>query len=132
MQGNLNLITPPDIFENDSVSVLFIHLSDVDQEAVSKWLAASDIDHSMNFYVYSGEPDVVWLLHAINRCDHKFIDLSSVNYVTQLMTGYMLGNNSFCYKTADEEIAEVCGHLNNNRIFQIEQFLERIVSDQAK
>ena len=35
MEGKLTLITPPDIFENESYSILFIHLNDEDHKHLS-------------------------------------------------------------------------------------------------
>ena len=43
MEGKITLITPPDVFENESYSILFIHLSEEDQESVSRWLSTTDI-----------------------------------------------------------------------------------------
>ena len=31
MNGKITLITPPDFFENDNHSILFVHLNDTDQ-----------------------------------------------------------------------------------------------------
>jgi hypothetical protein len=132
MQGKITLITPPDIFENNNTSVLFIHLSDQDQDAVSKWLKSATIDQDLNFYIYSGEPNLPWLLYAIGCCQYKYIDLDSLNYVTQAMSGYMLSKPGFTYKISDEAVAEVYSHINHNRVNQIESFLERILSDQTK
>lgn len=132
MQGKITLITPPDIFENNNASVLFIHLSDQDQDSVSKWLSTAQIDQDINFYVYSGEPNLPWLLYAMGCCEYKYIDLDSVNYVTQAMSGYILSKPGFSYKISDEDVAAVYSHINHNRVNQIESFLERILSDQTK
>ena len=51
MEGKLTLITPPDIFENESYSILFVHLSDEDQEKVSQWFANSKIKDNLNIYI---------------------------------------------------------------------------------
>ena len=62
MQGKITLITPPDIFENINKSIFFIHMSDEEQDFVSKWLATHDILEDLNFYVYSSEANIVWFL----------------------------------------------------------------------
>ena len=60
MEGKITLITPPDVFENDSYSILFVHLNEEDQEIVSKWLASTDIKQNVNIYFYSGEAELNW------------------------------------------------------------------------
>jgi hypothetical protein len=60
MEGKITLITPPDIFENESYSILFIHLSESDQELVSRWLSNSNIKEHINIYFYSGD-FMLWL-----------------------------------------------------------------------
>jgi hypothetical protein len=131
MNGKITLITPPDIFENSNLSILFIHLGAEDQDIVSKWLSDHDIDQDVNLYVYTGEPNVPWFLYAMSRCDYKYIDISELNYVTQTLIGYALGKSDTYYKVVDENVAAVCSHINNNRISRIETFLERIFSDQG-
>jgi hypothetical protein len=127
MDGKITLITPPDIFENSNTSVLFVHLSEPDQDIVSRWLSSQDIKKDLNFYFYSGEPDVPWFLHALNRCEYKYIDLNNINYITQSLSGYMLSKSEVCYKTDDDNISAVYSYINSNRITKIETFLERLL-----
>lgn len=129
MEGKITLITPPDIFENNNTSVLFVNLSDSDQDQVGKWLSSQDIKKDLNFYVYSGETSVPWFLHALSRCEHKYIDLDTDNYVIRALSGYILSKNSVYYKTSDDNIASIYNHINLNRITNIETFLERLLID---
>lgn len=131
MLGKITLITPPDIFENSNTSILFVHLSEKDQDTVSQWLAKNDVNEDLNFYFYTGEPDVSWFLHAAARCEHKYIDLNNVNYVTQSLSGYLLGKSGVYYKVDDENVAAVYSHINTNRITNIETFLERLLIEQG-
>lgn len=126
MQGKITLITPPDIFENESRSVLFIHLNDADQESVSQWFAKSDIDENLNLYVYDHEIDLPWLFHALGRCDTVFINLDGLNDVSKYLCGYLLGKKKVYYKTANESTAAIFHYINQNRITKIENFLERV------
>jgi len=128
MDGKILLITPPDIFENGNQSILFVNLTDKDQDAVSKWLSTSDIKEDLNIYFFNGEPNVPWFFHAIGCCEHKYIDLDCHNYVTQALSGYVLGKHGFCYKTQDVNLASVYGYINNNRVSRVEEFLERALS----
>lgn len=131
MEGKLTLITPPDIFENESYSILFIHLGDNDQEAVSQWLAESDIKENVNIYFYSGEQDLPWLFHAMARSEYIYIDLNDVNSITTTLSGYILGKKNTYYKTSNENTSAVCHYINQNRITNIETFLQRALNDKT-
>jgi hypothetical protein len=128
MQGKLTLITPPDIFENSNESILFVHLSDEEQETISKWLANNTVDADLNLYVYDGEPNTSWFLYALSRCEHKYINLDGLNYVTQALSGYALGKSGVHYSITNNELANVYNHINHNRVGRVEEFLERIFS----
>ena len=130
MTGRITLITPPDIYENSNTSVLFAHISDRDQELVSKWLAEHELENDLNFYIYNGESEVPWFFWAVGCCQYKYIDLDGVNDISKLLSGYVLSKPGFFYKTEDENIAAVMSHINNNRISSIEKFLERLLSEQ--
>lgn len=125
MQGKITLITPPDIFENESQSLLFMHLDEEDQETVSKWLAKSNIDKDINIYFYDHEIDLPWLLHAVARSDHVLINLDEVNDVTKVISGYLAGKKKVSWKTKNESTAAIYHFINQNRITNIEKFLER-------
>jgi hypothetical protein len=125
MSGKITLITPPDIFQNGNISMLMVNLSEDDYDIVSKWLANSGLDQNLNIYIYSGEPNVPWFFHAVGCCEYKYIDLDGDNYITQALSGYVLGHSEFVYKTNNENIASVFSHISNNRVHRIEDFLER-------
>lgn len=127
MTGKITLITPPDIFENSNPSVLFVHITDEEQDVISRWLGSADFKTDINFYVYSGEPNAMWFLYAMNRCEHKYINIDCVNYITQALSGYALSKSGTFYKTQDENLAAVYSHINSNRVNQVEQFLESIL-----
>lgn len=129
MEGKITLITPPDVFENDSYSILFVHLNEEDQEIVSKWLASTDIKQNVNIYFYSGEAELNWFFHAAAISEYKYIDLDSVNTITNVLSGYILGKKNTYYKTNDENVSAVCHYINQNRITKIESFLERAFND---
>ena len=132
MTGKLTLITPPDLFENFNLSLLFEHLSDEDQDTVSKWLRESKLDKDVNLYVYTGEPATDWLMYAASLCPHRYIDLNTTNYITHSLSGYLLGKFNFYYKVDDPELADVYSRINNNRIDNIETFLENALNDKTK
>jgi hypothetical protein len=125
MQGKVTLITPPDFYENENRSILFFHLSENDQDAVSKWLNESKLKENLNLYVYSNETNLPWIFYAFGRSDYKYIDFNEMNSITQALGGYLIGRNNVYYKTNDENLAAIYSHINNNRITRIEEFLER-------
>jgi len=130
MSGKITLITAPDIYENGNLSILFCHLKNTDQEIVSKWLADKKLDININFYVYEGEPNIPWLFYAMGVSRYKYLDIDGMNNITSTISGYMLSKNNFYYKTNNENLAAIYNHINTGRITQIEQFLERVFSDQ--
>ncbi len=129
MQGKITLITPPDFFENDTYSVLLVHMNEVDQETVSKWLAKTNMTENINIYFYDQEIETSWLFYASARCDYKFIDIDNSNNTTALLNSYFLGKKNTYYKTSNENKAAIYNHINQNRIINIEHFLERAFND---
>jgi hypothetical protein len=127
MPGKITLITPPDFFENSNTSVLFAHISDEEQDVISRWLADSDFANNINFYVYSGEVNVSWFLYALSRCEYKYINIDCVNYITQALSGYALGKSDTYYKTKDTNLSAIYSHINGNRVDRVEDFLESIL-----
>lgn len=130
MDGKITLITPPDFYENNNKSILFVNISDADQEKVTKYLSNIDIKESYNFYVFTNETNISWLLYAVSRSDYKFLDLDTENYIINILASYLLANNNFYYQTTDENFVAIVNHLNQNRITDIDKFLERIFNDQ--
>ena len=129
MQGKITLVTSPDFFENSNDSVLFMHLNDQEQSAISVWLKNSAITRDVNFYLYSGEDDLPWLFYALGVCKHKYINIDCYTDITKTLGSYILGKNDVHYSTSDEDLARIYSHINHNRITNIEQFLENTFSD---
>lgn len=130
MDGKITLITPPDFYENNNKSILFVNISDSDQEKVTKYLSNIELKESYNFYVFTNETNISWLLYAVSRSDYKFLDLDTENYIINILASYLLANNNFYYQTTDENFVAIVNHLNQNRITDIDKFLERIFNDQ--
>jgi hypothetical protein len=131
MQGSITLVTPPEIYENSNLSMLFVHLDDIGQDTVSLWLKNSPLAEDVNIYVYNGETDIGWFLHALNCCEYKYINVDGVNDVSQAIVGYAIGKNGVCYQTDDEITASVYSHINPNRVDSVDEFLERAFGDQT-
>lgn len=127
MTGKITLISPPDFYENSNKSILFVNITDNEQDAISKWLYTAKLKEDINLYVYSGEPNVAWFLYATNRCEYKYINIDCVNLVTQALNGYTLGKSGTFYKTDDVNLGAIYSHINSNRVNQVEDFLESIL-----
>ena len=132
MKGKITLITPPDIFENESYSILFMNLSDQDQEATSQWLARQNIDENINIYFYDNETDIAWILHAFAHCEYKLINLDNSNEIITRLASYLLSKKNSFYKTNDENLSALYQYINRNCITNIENFLERALNDKIK
>jgi hypothetical protein len=129
MDNRITLITPPDFFENESHSILFIHLGEEDQSVVSRWLADANLTEHVNIYFYDHEISLEWFFYALSRCEYKYIDLDALNHITAQLSGYVLGKKNTYYKTSNESTSAVSHFINQNRITKIESFLERAFND---
>jgi hypothetical protein len=132
MKAKLTLITPPDIYENNNFSIFLAHLTQEEQEELSKWLGKSDILKNINIYLYSGEQNIQWFLYSMSRSEYKYINIDHVNYITQSLSGYMLSNSNSYYKTDNDDLAEVYSHINSGRVDSVIQFLEGIFGEQQQ
>lgn len=131
-QNKITLITPPDFFENESYSVLFINLKDSDQDIVSKWLSENPLTVDLNIYFYSSEIDISWLLFATARSNYRFIDLDQLNTNTDVIASYLLGKTNTFYKCSDTNRSSVISFINQNKVSDIEKFLKKALNEQTK
>jgi len=129
MSTKITLITPPDFYETGNLSILLAHLTDEEQTAVSDWLGKHDLNENINLYFYDNENNSTWFLYAANRCEYKYINIDYVNYITQSLSGHVLGKPGFYYRTDNSALAEVYAHINTRRVDTVEQFLESIFGD---
>lgn len=130
MQGKITLITPPDFYENNNKSILLINITDKEQDIISKWLSTLDTYSDLNIYLYSGEPNIPWFFYAVNRCEYKYMNLSNINYITQWLTGYIMGKSNVFYTTDDENLVAILSHINGNHVTNVENFLEVAVKNE--
>jgi hypothetical protein len=132
MNGKITLITPPDIWENENLSILLINLQDSDQIVVSEWLKNLDYDKNINLYFYTGEENTIWFLYALSRANYTFINVDQNCLVTNLLLGHVLGKNNVFYKTQNNNVSAVLSHINQNKITKIEYFLEEVFNKVRK
>jgi hypothetical protein len=125
MSAKITLITPPDIFQNDRTSVLFIDLTDQDQDEVTKWLSKSN-SLNLNIYYFQGEPTIPWLLFAISVSTFKYLNLNNTSAVSSYLLGYIISKDGVYYSTNDQNVADLYSHLNHNRVNNAVDFLEKV------
>lgn len=129
MDGKITLITPPDFFENDSLSILLAYMTDEDQDFLSEWLKNNIGNKNLNIYFYNVEANIDWLLYATARCEFKFIDIDNCGENTKKILGYILGKTNVFYKTNDVNASLIYSHINQNKITNIEKFIEKVFND---
>ena len=129
MSLTITLITPPDIFENDSPGIFLINLTENQQDEATKWLADCKRELDLNIYFHQNEPNVVWFLHAMASSSHKYINLDNSHSFSSMLAGYILSKPSTYYSTVDKNKSAVFGHINQNRVDNIKDFFERILSE---
>ena len=120
----ITLITPPDIFENENDSILFMNISDQEQEDASKWFSEHLLEKPINLYFYQGETDIGWLFHAISKSRAVYINCDNDSDVTKWITSYVLGKPHVFYSAADENFKALMSYINQQLVNNITKFLE--------
>lgn len=123
MAAKITLITPPDIYQNDQDSIIFIDLSEKDQDAASEWLGKAELN--LNVYFYQGENNVPWLLHSLSCSQYRYINLNNMSAVTGYLAGYIIARPGVHYTVDDTNVADLYSHINLNRVTDVVEFLER-------
>jgi hypothetical protein len=132
MSLTITLITPPDIFENDSPGIFLVNLTETQQDEATKWLADCKLDIDLNIYFSQNESNAVWFLHAMASSSHKYINLDNTNGMTSLLSGYILGKPSVYYSTEDKNKIAILSHINQNRVNSVKDFFERVLSEDSQ
>lgn len=120
----ITLITPPDVFENENDSVLFMNISEQEQEDVSKWFSVHTLTTPINLYYYQGETDIGWLLHAIAKSKAVYINCDNNSDVTKWITSYVLGKQHVFYSATDNNFKALMSYINQKSVSNITKFLE--------
>jgi len=120
----ITLITPPDIFENENTSILFMNISEAEQESASKWFSDHNLSKPLNLYYYNGETDVGWLFHALSISKGVYLNCDNDSDVTKWITSYVLSKHNVWYKAADENFRALMSYINQKPVTDITKFLE--------
>ena len=113
-----NLITPPDIVQNNSHSVMLVDPEQFEVDAVIKFCQYSS--RPFNVYVYTPNMDnLVWLEQAANASDAVIVNSRSNNY-----NHLCLQKNTFYYgpknflenpRKLDDPLHYFVSHVNDNK-----------------
>lgn len=127
MTSKITIITPPDYYENSNLSILFLGLSEEQQESATTWLGENDGNYpDINFYFYQGEVNAPWLLYALARADYKFLNCDSDHPMINIMASYALTRPNTYYTTKDDNLKSLMSHINNGYVSNITEFLEKV------
>jgi hypothetical protein len=120
----ITLITPPDIFQNNQLSFMFMDLDIAEQEQVTKWFD-QNLQQSINLYFYQGEDNIPWLLHAVSVVRAVYFNLDNWSLISSYFGSYLLSFPHVCWSTLHESTANMYLHINRNRVNTAVDFLER-------
>ena len=118
----LNLITSPDKLFNDNQSLLLVNPSDSIKENFNHY--AQQFENDVNLYLYeNSETDLRWILEVVETVDHIILDIDNTK-VSPWIIGHLLGFGKTFYLTNTPE--SVYNIINNNRIYELKQFMEGV------
>jgi len=132
MTAKITLVTPPDIFENSNISIMFVNPSEEDQDVSSTWLSTNLADGEINLYYFQGEPEIPWLLHALAVSNSVYFNLDNLPDVSTVMMSYILSKPNVHYKTNNPHIKAIAQYINPRSVDSITNYLEKVLNDQRK
>ena len=118
----LNLITSPDKLFNNNPSLLLVNPSDTIKENFNHY--AQQFQNDVNLYLYeNSETDLRWLLEVSETVDYIILDIDNTK-ISLWIIGHLLGFGKTFYLTNTPE--SVYNVINNNRIYELKQFIEGV------
>jgi len=130
MANKITLVTPPDFYENSNFSILFIGMTDKDQDDASTWLSKNETYPDCNFYYFQGENNREWLLYALHRSDAIFLNFNVDRAIINIMGSYILSRPNVHYTTVDDNIKALMSYINNQYTPDVTTFLEKVFNEQ--
>jgi hypothetical protein len=127
--GKITLITPPDFYENENLSILLIGLDEDEQTSSTEWLGSAEIQTNTNLYYYQNEDAIEWLLYAIARSDAVYVNADADSYIVQAMLSYMIGKSHVYFSSNDENKIRLFSCISGHRVNNITEFLQGVFSD---
>ena len=130
MAHKITLVTPPDFYENSNFSILFIGMTEKDQDDASAWLGQNERYPDCNFYYFQVENNMEWLLYALHRSDAVFLNFNVDRAIINIMGSYILSRPNVYYTTEDDNMKALMSYVNNQYLPNITDFLEKVFNDQ--
>lgn len=121
----VTLITPPDIYQNNENSILFIGITAEEQEEITNWLASYESTQTVNLYYYQGEDNATWIFHSLACASYKYINADEMNTITMHLASYMLTKPNVYYRTDNDTLGNLYAHINANKVNSVTEFLNR-------
>ena len=112
----INLITPPDILYNKTLSILLIHPSKVIKEQINDVL--KDVNQDINIYLHETDEEHEWVLNLHRMCDFVIIDIDNCTPLTKDAISYFISfPNTFWLTNGDNMYYN---SISNKRIYNLD------------
>ena len=128
MTIKITLITPPDIFQNDNLSLMLFNVTPEEQQNASDWLGSLESDQHINVYFHQNEADPAWIFHSLAASKYKYINMDDISGIGGWLASYILAKPNSYYKCNDPSMSSLLAHINTQRVNGIEDFFERTLS----
>lgn len=103
MVRKLTVITPPDVVQNRTQSILLICPREDIKRMLDHWLI--EFDANFLVYVYSKEDrDIPWLLSLMHRVQAVIIDYENINEELKHYFSFIVGQNNVFYRIDNPQV----------------------------
>ena len=112
----INLITPPDIIYDKTVSFLLMHPSKQIKNQLNDVL--KDVQQNINIYLYEQEEEHDWLLTLHRMCNFVVIDIDNSPSLTRDAISYFISFPNTFWLTNGDNV--YYNKISNNRIYNLD------------
>ena len=112
----INLITPPDIIYDKTVSFLLMHPSKQIKNQLNDVL--KDVQQNINIYLYEQEEEHDWLLTLHRMCNFVVIDIDNSPSSTRDAISYFISFPNTFWLTNGDNV--YYNKISNNRIYNLD------------
>jgi len=127
MTAKITLVSPPDVYINKSFSIILVNTTEEEQEAISNWFGANQIEKEVSIYFYNNDRNLQWLATAFNVAKYRYVNLDNATDESYYFHSYMLSLENCYYSLKDENLYEVFRLLNTSKIETVTEFLDRVI-----
>ena len=122
----INIITPPDVVHNQSMSFLLIHPSIGVRDQFQYLL--EQVDAPCNIYLYdpqtNAEVSYDWLLNVSRMVDIGILDLDNCDSIVRNLAGYLISLPNIFYLTKDD--VTPYNMLSVNRVYDLDWLHDKL------